>query len=87
MRRTFWGVVTAIGLLVDCRCRTTYEPELTDRCTAAAAAELDLARDGGAVDLSEHKRRCEDCCRAHGADAVDPGPCACGRLGLDVLLK
>lgn len=80
-------IVPFLLVLADCRCRTQYEPEVTRQCMGWAADELEQRRDGGVVDLLEHKRLCEDCCRSRGFDAVDPGPCECGKLGVDVLLK
>lgn len=81
-------VTLGLGLLVDCRCRTTYAPEVTARCMDEAARTV-ASRDGGhpAVDLTEHKRLCEQCCHDHGLEAVDPGTCECGKLGLDVLTR
>lgn len=77
----------AVVFLVGCRCKTRYEPVVTEQCRLSAAADLNAKRDGGAFDLSEHKRLCEECCRARGFASVDPGPCECGELGIDVLLK
>jgi hypothetical protein len=81
-------VVLALGAVVDCRCRTRYEPRVTAECNSFAADEIEKKRDAGTpYDLLEYKRVCEGCCSNHGLTGVDPGPCECGDLGLDVLMK
>ena len=55
--------------------------------TGSAAEAMEAKREAGTYDGLEFKRICEDCCHAHGLSGVDPGPCECGDLGLDVFLK
>lgn len=84
MRR---AAVLALAFLgFDCRCRTEYAPgDVTSKCVDEGYKAAQ-ARDAMSDPLAP-KTECESCCRAHGWDSVDPGPCECGKLGIDVLLK
>lgn len=80
----------AIALsLTDCRCRTTSNGAVTRQCNELADVEYRKALvDGGAkVDPLLHKNICEGCCYEHGLTGVEPGPCVCGELGVDVIFK
>jgi hypothetical protein len=82
----------ALILLADCRCRTTYNGEVTKQCNDLAAAEYTKAvKDAGTsstnIDPLMHKNICEACCHSHGLSGVEPGPCVCGELGVDAILK
>lgn len=79
-------VVPFAALLCDCRCRTQYAPgDVTSKCVDEGYKAA-IARDAGNDPLAP-KNECEKCCSDHGWEGVDPGPCECGKLGLDVLLK
>lgn len=89
--RTFTGriaLVAAILLVLSgaaCRVRSKYDGEATTACMHEASAKDQKARlDGGSIDVN---RACKDCCHEKGLDEVEPGPCECGKLGLDALLK
>jgi hypothetical protein len=82
----------ALLLLADCRCRTTYNGEVTKQCNELAATEynkllMDAGGSSATIDPLTHKNICEACCHKNGLNSVEPGPCVCGELGLDGLLK
>lgn len=65
--------------LVGCRVHTTYDSKATSECTTEATT--------GTTDLVLVRKRFDDCCHRKGLDSVEPGSQACGKLGLDALLK
>lgn len=79
--RRFIVVTLAAACLVfpGCRLRTRYDDAATKACTDEAASAT--------RDAHDFKTRCDACCHQRGLDAVEPGSCACGKLGLDALLK
>lgn len=73
-------VVIGCGVaLAGCRIRTRYDDGATKACTDEAYSTTS--------DPDAWKKRCDECCHRRGLDAVEPGSCACGKLGLDAILK
>jgi len=73
-----------------CRIHTEYRGEVTKACEAEADGTITkrrIAADGGAFDWSDRDKMCQDCCHAHDLSNVEPGYCACGKMGLDALMK
>lgn len=89
-RKSTAARVFAVLLCAGCRAKTEWNSEVTSLCTSQAATEISaIQADGGmlANGPMEYKLRCERCCRDHDLDSVEAGPCACGKLGFDVLLR
>ncbi len=76
-------LIVVLFVFGGCRCRSEYRSDVTKECMDQAMEEQ-RKHDGGPFDANT---RCKDCCHGRGFDNVEPGPCACGRLGLDGLAK
>ena len=83
------GAIVVLAM-VAAGCRTEARADVNEAChreADAAIAGKRAATDGGAVDPGAHRTICEDCCRRHGLNSIEPGYCECGKLGLDALLR
>ena len=79
-------VLVVLFLFGGCRCRSEYRQDITNACMDEAMKKhrAHAERDGGPFDANS---ACKDCCHERGFDNVEPGPCACGHLGMDGLTK
>lgn len=77
--RVLATVAVLVAFVSGCRLRTTYDDAATAECTKESTT--------GTTDLVVARKRFDDCCHSRGLDSVEPGSQACGKLGLDAVLK
>jgi hypothetical protein len=86
-RRFAWVCLAcSIAPSMGCRLRTKVDQATTEACFREGAYKADQSRDGGVAAL-DYNAECKACCHRRGLDDTDPGACACGKLGLDALLR